>query len=200
MADYCTLSELKASLRITDNVDNTLLASAITAASTWVDGWCQRSFAAAGTAATDRDFIPSGTYEPLLIDDAVAVTAVKIDDDLDGTFGETLTTADYQLEPVTGRAGGLAWPYSRIVPIEDGYWPRDIINDRATVRVTARWGWSATPDAVKQATIMQASRLFARLDSPLGVAGFGDMGAMRVSYKVDPDVSMLLGPYRRHRF
>jgi hypothetical protein len=47
---------------------------------------------------------------------------------------------------------------------------------------------------------MQASRLFARLDSPLGVAGFGDMGAMRVSFKMDPDVGMLLGPYRRLRF
>lgn len=198
MADYCTLSELKAALRITDNVDNTMLASTITSASLWIDGYCQRSFAAAGTATSDRDFIPSSRYEPLMIDDAVAVTAVKIDDDLDGSFGETLTTADYQLEPVNSRAGGLSWPYTRIVPIEDGYWPRDILNDRATVRVTARWGWSAVPDAVRQAAVMQASRLFARLDSPLGVAGFGEMGAMRVSFKVDPDVALLLSPYRRH--
>jgi len=53
---------------------------------------------------------------------------------------------------------------------------------------------------VREATILQASRLFTRLDSPLGVAGFGEMGAMRVSFKGDPDVMMLLAPYRRSKF
>jgi len=65
------------------------------------------------------------------------------------------------------------------------------------VRVEGTFGWPAVPDAVREATILQASRLFTRLDSPLGVAGFGDMGAMRVSFKGDPDVLMLLAPYRR---
>ena len=67
-------------------------------------------------------------------------------------------------------------------------------------KVSARWGWPATPDVIKQATILQASRLFTRLDSPLGIAGFGDMGAMRVSFRGDPDVGMLLNPYRRYQF
>jgi hypothetical protein len=38
------------------------------------------------------------------------------------------------------------------------------------------------------------------MDSPLGIAGFGDMGAMRVSFKGDPDVNMLLAPYVRSKF
>ena len=197
MADYCTLSELKASLRITDNVDNTLLASAITAASGWVDGYCERTFEAAGTAATARTYMPSGRFEVLLIDDATQITQVAIDDDLDGSFSNVLTTADWQAEPLNARAGGLTLPYMRIRPLEDGYWPLDVFENRATVRVTARWGWTATPNAVKQATILHAARLFTRLDSPLGVAGFGEMGAMRVSRFVDPDVEMLLKPYRR---
>jgi hypothetical protein len=37
-------------------------------------------------------------------------------------------------------------------------------------------------------------RQFKRYDSPLGVAGFGDIGVMRVS-RVDPDVAALLEPY-----
>ena len=200
MADYCTLSELKASLRITDNVDNTLLSSAITAASGWVDGYCERTFEAAGTAATARDYIPSARYQVLPIDDAAAVTQVAIDEDLDGTFATVLTTADWQAEPVNSRAGGLTLPYMRLRPIEDGYWPLDVFEQRATVRVTARYGWSATPDTVKQATILQAARIFTRLDSPLGVAGFGEMGAMRVSRFIDPDVEALLRPYRRIQF
>jgi hypothetical protein len=41
-------------------------------------------------------------------------------------------------------------------------------------------------------------RIFKRLDSPLGVAGFGDFGAMRVSKGLDPDVAQLVAPYVRH--
>lgn len=200
MADYCTLSELKSSLRITDNVDNGLLAQAITSASGWIDGYCERTFEAAGTAVTTRDFIPSSRYAVLPIDDATSVTSVAIDEDLDGTFATTLTTADWQAEPVNGRAGGLSLPYMRLRPIEDGYWPLDVFENRATVRVSATWGWSATPDMVKQAAILQAARIFTRLSSPLGVAGFGDMGVVRVSRFVDPDVEALLQPFRRRMF
>jgi hypothetical protein len=41
-------------------------------------------------------------------------------------------------------------------------------------------------------------RQFKRYDSPLGVAGFGDIGVMRVS-RVDPDVAALLEPYVKVR-
>lgn len=198
MANYCTVDQLKAALRITDSVDDTLLTNAIDAASRFVDGHCQRDFGAASGTAT-KDYIPSGLMERLPILDATAVLSVKIDDDLDGSFATTLVAGvDYQLEPVNSEVSGLDWPYTSIVPIEDGYWP--IEYGRKTVRVEATYGWPAVPAAVEQATLMQASRLFARLDSPLGVAGFGEMGAMRVSFKVDPDVAMLLNPFRRLRF
>jgi len=45
-------------------------------------------------------------------------------------------------------------------------------------------------------TYCRQARLFKRLDSPLGVAGFGDMGAIRVSRFLDSDVEQLLMPYR----
>ena len=200
MADYCTLNELKASLRITDNVDNSLLAQAITSSSGWIDGYCERTFEVAAATATTRDYAPSGRYEILPIDDAVAVTQVAIDDDLDGSFATILGAQDWQAEPLNSRAGGLTLPVMRLRPFEDGYWPMDIYEGRKTVRVTARFGWSAVPGAVKQACILQSARVFTRLDSPLGVAGFGEMGAMRVSRFLDPDVDALLKPYRRIQF
>jgi hypothetical protein len=123
---------------------------------------------------------------------------VRIDDDLDRTFSKTLLAVDFLLEPVNEQRYGLTLPFTRLRPYEDGYWP--VFRDRPTVRVTARFGWPEVPVAVREATILQASRLFTRLDSPLGVAGFGDMGAMRVSRFVDPDVEMLLQPYRRIRY
>ena len=54
-------------------------------------------------------------------------------------------------------------------------------------------------DCRTQACVLQASRLSARLQSPLGVAGFGDMGIMRVSRGLDPDVAQLIEGYRRFR-
>jgi hypothetical protein len=44
--------------------------------------------------------------------------------------------------------------------------------------------------------VIQAARIFKRNDSPLGVAGFGDMGVLRVGRSLDPDVQQLVDPYR----
>jgi hypothetical protein len=55
------------------------------------------------------------------------------------------------------------------------------------------------PKAIETATMIQASRIFKRFDSPLGVAGFGDFGAVRVSRFLEPDVEQLVMPYRKMR-
>jgi hypothetical protein len=193
---YATLSQVKGALRITDQIDDALLNTAIDAASRWVDGWCGRTFqAAAGT--TVKDYVPSGRMEPLFVNDLTTVVSIKIDEDLDRTFSTTLNEIDFQLEPING-AFGNAFPFYVIRPQEDGYWPTSF--GRATVRVEATFGWPAIPDAVREATILQASRLYTRLSSPVGVVSFGDMGAIRVSRFADPDVEMLLAPYRRPKF
>lgn len=199
MADYCSLALLKQSLGITDAVDDALLTTAITTASRFIDQHCERSFAPASGTAT-RDYAPTGRYDLLYIDDATSIVSVRIDDDLDYSFGTTLTNVDYQLEPLNGIAGGIETPYYALRPFEDGYWPLSIRGNRATVRVEATFGWAAVPDVIEQATVLQASRIFKRLDSPLGVAGFGDMGVMRVSSRVDPDVAQLISAYRKILF
>jgi hypothetical protein len=196
--NYATLAQVKSALRITDQIDDSLLNTAIESASRWVDGWCDRSFVKATSAVTSRDYTPTSTFGVIYIDDCVQVTEVRIDDDLDRTFSKVLLPIDYLLEPVNEQRYGLTLPFTRLRPYEDGYWPT--FRDRPTVRVSGRFGWPDVPVAVREATILQASRLFTRLDSPLGVAGFGDMGAMRVSRFVDPDVEALLQPYRRIRY
>jgi hypothetical protein len=59
------------------------------------------------------------------------------------------------------------------------------------VRVTAKWGWPAVPDTVVQATLIQASRLYRRKDSPEGVLGSAEWGTVRLG-RVDPDVYALI--------
>ena len=68
----------------------------------------------------------------------------------------------------------------------------------ATVKVTGVWGWTATPIQVTQATVIQSSRIFKRLDSPLGIIS-GELGSMRVGSRLDPDVAQLVDSLRKIR-
>jgi hypothetical protein len=191
---YATLSEIKASARITDTIDDTLLELAVESASRMIDSYTQRYFYNAGTAV--RLFVPQDNYVTE-IDDAITITKIETSDGDD--FGTTWATKDYQLEPLNGTVDGLTGhPTTRIRAVDDFLF--NVLAGEATVRVTGTWGWAAIPVAVKQATIIQASRIFKRNDSPLGVAGFGDMGVIRVGSQLDPDVRQLVEVYRKVRF
>jgi len=192
---YATLAQVKAALRISDSTEDALLEIAIEAASRAIDGNTGRNFYSAGTAT--RYFAPDDDFV-LQIDD-LAGTAVTIQtaNNADGVYDVTWATDDYQLEPLNGNSDGIPWPATRIRAIGDYLWP--ILNGEALAKITAVWGWSAVPIAVTQACVIQSSRIYKRLDSPLGVAGFGDMGVMRVTRDLDPDVAQLIGTYRKVR-
>ena len=54
------------------------------------------------------------------------------------------------------------------------------------------------PGPIIEATIIQTSRLWARKDSSFAnVTGFPDTGQMKVSHRLDPDLTLLLGQYRK---
>lgn len=195
---YCTLAEVKAALRIpsADTVDDSLLETAVESASRLVDGYATRNFYAAGTAV--RYFVPESTLVAE-IDDLVSLTSLETSTKLDGTYDLTWTSLDYQLEPLNGKVDGLTgWPSTRIRAIGNNVF--QTYSGEASVKVTGVWGWSAVPIAVKQATVIQASRIFKRLDSPLGVLSAPDLGYIRVGTRLDPDVQQLVEPYRMTRF
>jgi hypothetical protein len=191
---YCSLAEIKASARISDSVDDSLLELAVESASRMVDSYTQRYFYNAGTAT--RLFAPQDSYVAE-IDDLVSLTTLQTSDG--DNFGTTWAEKDYQLEPLNGAVDGLTGhPATRIRAVDDFLF--NVLDGEATVRVTGTWGWSAVPVAVKQATVIQAARIFKRNDSPLGIAGFGEMGAVRVGVQLDPDVKHLIDVYRKVRF
>jgi hypothetical protein len=187
---YATLLDVKAALRITDSIDDSLLETSIESASRMIDGYTARTFSNAGTAV--RNFAATDDLN-LIIDDAISISEVASTDEIGDTYTVWKVT-DYQLEPVNSRSDGLYMPYTGIRAINDYAWP--VVDQQALCRITGVWGWPAVPTAIKQATIIQASRLFKRLDSPLGVAGFGDLGAIRVGRYLDPDVEQLAMPFR----
>jgi hypothetical protein len=193
---YCSLAEIKAALRITDNIDDSLLETAVESASRLVDGFAGRNFYSNGTAT--RFFTPEDSIV-CEIDDLISLTRLEVSADLDGVFDQVWSATDYQLEPLNGRADGLTgWPATRIRAVGDFVFGTNI--GEASVKVIGTWGWSAAPVAIKQATIIQGSRIFKRLDSPLGVLSAPDLGYIRVGTRLDPDVQQLVEPYRLARF
>ena len=196
---YATLQDVKAALRITDSVDDALIEGVVEAASRLIDGAAMRNFYQSGTVT--RYF---ATSDPIVLHtDDIAGTAVVIESQpaADGNW-ITWDVTDYQLEPLNGNLDGIAWAYDRIRAIEDYVWPTGNAfgdQDEALIRITGVFGWPSVPQAIETATIIQAMRLFKRYDSPLGVAGFGDFGAVRVSRFLDPDVEMLVQPYKKMR-
>jgi len=196
---YATLSDVKAALRITDNVDDSLLEISIEAASREIDGWCERVFT---SSTATRIYRPTDVFS-VDVDDLQSITTLKTDSDGDGVFDVTWETTDYQLNPLNGIAGGISTPYTQVRAIGEYlfpiYEPRNVNANEASIQITGVWGWASIPTAVKQACIILSMRQFKRYDSPTGVMGFGDLGVMRVG-RVDPDVEKLLMPFRKMAF
>lgn len=188
--DYVTVAELKAYLRIGDAVDDAELGFAITAASRAVDRAANRQF---GLVAA-----PEARKYTARWDRRICRWVVEIDD-LMTVAGLTIATeagaiTEYDVQPANAAVDSFPWLRFVVRP-ESAAKPSA---EQDAVTVTARYGWTAVPGAVKQATLLQASRFFKRRDAPFGVAGSPEVGSeLRLLAKVDPDVAVALGPYVR---
>ena len=189
---YATLDDVKVGLGISDYADDARIEVALQSAEEMVNAYCERTFDTAGTAATARVYSAADSGY-LSIDDCTAVTLVEYDLAGSGTWTAWAST-DWQAEPLNGLQGGRSVPYNGLRSVGDYWFPE---SSQALVRVTATWGWATTPQSVVTATKLQASRLFKRADSPLGIAGGPDTGYLYLARQMDADVMMLLAPYRR---
>ena len=189
MADYTTLTTLKARLNITDTVDDAALTAAITAASRVIDAATGRYFykQAAGT----RYFTPDDWNTLILNEDLQAVTTFQTDITGARTYDTSWSATDYDLEPYSGP------PYTRLCAAPRGYYTFPRIPK--AVKIVGDWGYCATgshPQEVEEATIIQAIRLFKRKDAPFGLLGTPELGVARIP-KVDTDVAALVAHLRR---
>lgn len=188
--DYITVEEARDFRRGLADVDDDELADAITAASRAIDEHCNRQFgvlaAAAPFAYTAWPDFDRGKFV-VDIDDLMTSTSLVV------AVGGTVTTA-YTLGPVNAQAKGEPWTYM-VFDSSAG-----VTGDEGEIVVTAKFGWTAVPTAVKHACKLQVSRLDARRDSPFGVAGSPQTGSeLRLLSKVDPDVPVDLARYVRKR-
>lgn len=199
---YTDQATLKSYLGIQVSTYDTLLDMAVNAASRSIDNYCQRRFWL-DQSAVARTFVPDSLTCVEFSDDLgdSASVILKTDASGDGTFETTWLATDYQLLPQNAQSAlpeAQPWTSMRAVGTKTFPWLVDTFLTRLDrVQITAKWGWPAVPNAVTQACLIKAARLFHRKDSPQGIAGFGDFGPVRLSRLEDGDVMSLLDSYRK---
>lgn len=174
--------------------DTSLLDDVVTSSSRLIDRYCGRTFfqvTEARTFATDDIYsLRMGPF-----DDLVSITTLKTDPTGAGTYSTTIGATAYQLLPYN--APTAEEPYTLISLLGGTQWPVPTFNMRQnTVEITGVWGWPAVPLDVKQACRLLVAEIAKLESAPLGVAGFGEFGVVRVSQTMPPRARQLLAPYR----
>lgn len=190
---YATVGELRSLIKVGDLSDDLEMADALESASRVIDRTAQRQF---GQVASAEPRTYGGGWSRVR-----GAYKVEIDDvqDLTGFVvtisGATVAASNYQLLPFNAAEEGR--PYETIL-VESLTTPT-VGTGPSTVDITGLWGWTAVPQAIKQACLLQAHRFLRRRDAPFGIAGSPDTGSeMRLLERMDPDVAVTVKRYRRN--
>ena len=179
---YATVAECRAWIGRpgTTPTPDDVLAAVLASACEDIDAHCGRSFAVAAVDAEVTSRVYVADSPRVLIDDVCVIDGVEESED---GVAWTPAAVTWHAEP---------WNVTPVTTIVgDGAFS-------AYVRVTSSaWGWPSVPARVCQATLMHTARLHARRNSPSGVEGIDDFGAVRVSGRLDGDVARMLEPLRR---
>jgi hypothetical protein len=187
---YGTVDALRERMRIPDTVDDSRLSALLDVAAEMIDTDTGRTF---GQTTATKTFIPTDSY-CLVVPPIVTVTTLKTDDNEDGTYETTWAASDYVLD---GWSSDGSSPLEQVRAIGSRLFPIPSSTGRQRlVQIAGVWGYTATPNAIIEANLLLASRLWHRAGSPLGVQSFGDIGATYVRNS-DPDYMALIRHYIR---
>lgn len=201
---YLTTAEARTYAGLSDLADTELLDDVVTTVSRMIDNVCQRHFwqTSSGTA---RVFRTQDMYRLVFgpFNDLVNCESITLDRPGSGTFDETLSLTNVVFSSGKGADNAYAYaeqhPYTEANLVNMVYWPipggTAGTRRQQLIKITGTWGWPAVPAMVKQACRIQVARIMKRQESPLGVAGFGEFGVVRVS-RLDPDIDAMLQPYK----
>lgn len=156
-----TVEDAMSYLRIDAPAEYDDVAGIVSTVEDLLESICGRKWVVASGSST-RYYAPRSLTDTIRIHDAVSVTSVS--NDGDALSVASSTTSGYQLEPVNGMDWtGEARPYETIRYV-NGRWRFD--GYRATVAVTASWGWSAIPDQITRAALVLARDVHSYRDQP----------------------------------
>lgn len=191
---------------VSDPTDDDAMVLAINAASRQIDAYCRRRF---WVNTVDETRYYDTEFEDLVYtDDIQSVTSIALDIDGSGAYTTTMAATDYVLSPRNAMYADMP-AYTRIMraPLGNYYFPTkrrpyygaggyryyesQIPTEYGAVRITGKFGVPC-PEDVHRACLIWAFHLFKRKDSPMGVLGMTEYGAVRVQGGIDPDVAQLL--------
>jgi len=192
---YCTDAQLIAWVGVDPTSPEQLTRVAIVnaAATVAIDKYCGRTFTT-DTSATARYFTPE-TPETCPIDDCWTITAVATDHANNGTWSQSWTVSThYDATPVgnIGPAGTTGWPSTGLHAVGTLWFPSAY---RPAVKVTAKWGWTATPADVTLAALLWGAELYKLHEAPFGTSWTS--GDAQPSIRSNRPVRDLLQPYKR---
>ena len=220
----CSLSDLKSTLRLTDDADDDRLNLAIDAASRMIENKVNRRFWQ-DAAPTSRTYVCS---TPFLCDvddfflDATAADGRPAHRGRDpghrplrgrllrarpgrtptGRASGGATAGDYQLEPLNGLSEGQPWPFERVRAVRSLLFPLwggiayPVPYTQALVKVTTTYGWNYVPTPIRKACILQSMALFKADDTPFGATPFAEVGIVRQQNALHPTAAALVERYR----
>jgi hypothetical protein len=199
MAQYCSYDDLKQWIDDDATGLEPYMVYCIEAASRAVDRATNRQFglvAAPEVRHFTADYDRQARQWFVDIDDLQTTTGltIELDNDRDGTAEATVT--NYVLTPINAAATGRPWTRIEILPAA----PVKPNGVRFGVTVTGRFGWTAVPSTIRVATLLQASRLFARRESqsgPLSNLKVDDVAYAWAAADLDTDVAAAVAPYVR---
>lgn len=192
---YCTLDTLKGELQI-DNADaDARLERVIESVSRSIDEYCGQFFHDTVTDQTRyftaRHSRRRGSF--VVVDPLRTVTTLSVAT-VDGGTYTAWDASQYRLEPRNNPTGSPSKPYEAVRALR-----RNMGCVLDGVEIVGVFGWAATPNQVEEACLLQSSRIQKRRDAPFGIADVptAEGGGMRLSARLDPDVELMLKPFRR---
>ena len=135
------------------------------------------------------------------VDDIATVTGLIVKTlEADGTVNETLTlNTDYYLSPYNSDKTDPAKPFTKIIMAIEKAGKLLPTQHRQGLSVTAKFGFSAIPDTIYQAALIQSARFWQRKNSPMGFSGNPETGNATVIFlsELDPDVKNLCKSFKK---
>lgn len=192
---YCDLGVFQAELGVDDSFDNDRLERVIETVSRTIDEYCGQFFYDTGVSDQTRYYTAHRTRRGIVVstDPVQTVTTLSVAT-TDGGSYSSRDSGTWVLEPRNNPSESPARPYESV------RFPRvtfQLVPDG--VEIVGRFGWAAIPRQITEACLIQSARIQKRKDAPFGIADIPSLegGGMRLSARLDPDVELLLKPFRR---
>ena len=199
---YTTLAELKSYIGLSGSGQDTNLENAINSASRQIDAITGRFFYQ--TSSESKFFTPVNVLFLEVPDISTpSGLVVQLDTTDDGSYDTTLTiNTDFYLKPIDAgnQVDGEEFaPITEIAILDTRSSERFDPTIVKNVKVTAQFGYSAVPKAIKQATLIQGLSLFKRKDAPFNILGNEQTGQIELFNKFDPDARELIKGYIKNK-